>query len=86
MISVYGVKCKGCGECVKVCPHGVLAMEKSRARLAAEDRCIECGACALNCRYGAVKVTKGTGCLVAIIREDILKTSKPGCGCDPGCC
>ncbi|MCP3972173.1 MAG: hypothetical protein GY717_17985 [Rhodobacteraceae bacterium] len=51
--------------------------------LDAEGRCIECAACQLNCREDAIVVTKGTGCLVAIIREDILKLRSPvagGCG------
>lgn len=43
------------------------------AVLAYEERCVECGACQLNCHDEAIFVTKGTGCLVAIIRDDILK-------------
>ena len=52
------------------------------AVLDAEERCIECAACQLNCREDAIVVTKGTGCLVAIIREDILKLEdRATCGC-----
>ena len=85
MIALKPENCRGCGECVKVCPHRVWEMEAGQARLAAEERCIECGACRLNCPHDAITVTKGTGCLVAIIREDILKIDRPGCGCDSGC-
>lgn len=43
------------------------------AVLTYEDRCIECGACQLNCHDDAIYVTKGVGCLLAIIRDDILE-------------
>ena len=85
MIALNPRTCTGCGICVKVCPHRVLELHDRKAGVAAEDRCIECAACRLNCPTGAIDVTKGTGCLVAIIKEDILKIKKAGCGCD-GCC
>ncbi|MBI2570812.1 MAG: 4Fe-4S binding protein [Candidatus Schekmanbacteria bacterium] len=72
MIELRPAACNGCGACVKVCPHGVLAMEERKARLVAEERCIECGACQLNCHEGAVQVTKGAGCIVYIVLKDIL--------------
>ena len=92
MIRVIEEVCNGCGICVKVCPHGVLAMQKpagiparkaAMAVLVAEERCIECGACQLNCGDDAIVVTKGTGCLVAIVRDDILKLKRnqASCGC-----
>ncbi len=81
MIHVDPEACTGCGVCVKVCPHRVLEMKDKKAYLVAEDRCIECGACQLNCHYEAIEVTKGVGCLVAIIKEDILKIKKKGCCC-----
>lgn len=58
----------------------MIEINLGKARLADEERCIECGACQLNCEFGAVNVTKGTGCLVAIIKEDILKIEEKGCG------
>ena len=72
MVSIDTQRCSGCGICVLVCPHAVLRMNASSARVAAADRCIECGACMLNCKAQAVTVTKGTGCLLVIIKEDIL--------------
>ena len=76
MIAVRQEACTGCGTCVKVCPHGVLALEEKKALLVAEERCIECGACQLNCHDDAIDVTKGTGCLVVIVKEDILKHNR----------
>ena len=72
MIRLENSACTGCGTCAKVCPHGVLRMVDKRAVLAAEERCIECGACQLNCHDEAIFVTKGTGCLFVIVKEDIL--------------
>ncbi len=80
MIRIDQDLCTGCGTCVLVCPHGVLAIEARKAVVPHRHRCIECGACQLNCAPGAMHVTKGTGCLVAIIKEDILKLEPEGCG------
>jgi ferredoxin len=58
-----------------------LAFSNKKALLAYEGRCIECGACQLNCPAAAIAVTKGTGCLFTIIREDILKLNQAACAC-----
>jgi NAD-dependent dihydropyrimidine dehydrogenase PreA subunit len=79
MIALNPNACTGCGSCVKVCPHRVLALNNKKARLAFEALCIECGACQLNCQNSAIEVTKGSGCLFTIIKEDILKL-EPGAG------
>ncbi len=72
MITLRPEACSGCRDCVRVCPHAVLAMIEKKAVVVAGDRCIECGACQINCHDGAIDVTKGTGCLLVIIKEDIL--------------
>lgn len=59
--------CDGCRRCVEVCPHGVLAMEARRARIADKGGCMECGACVKNCRRGALAVRAGVGCALALI-------------------
>ncbi len=82
MITLEEALCTGCGTCVKVCPHRVLELEGKKAVLAFEERCIECGACQLNCLGGAIEVTKGTGCLYIIVKEDILHLEGGSCGCD----
>ncbi|MBU1022994.1 4Fe-4S binding protein [bacterium] len=80
MLTLNSEICTGCGICVNVCPHGVFTLAGKKANIEFDNRCIECGACHLNCPVEAIYVTKGTGCLVAIIREDILKTTPQGCG------
>jgi ferredoxin len=84
MIRFDDSKCTGCGVCVKACPRGALRMREKKAYCVSYETCMECGACMLNCEFGAVSVTKGTGCLAAIIREDILKTAPRGTGCGCG--
>lgn len=77
MITLYPETCNGCGTCVNICPHRVIELHDKKAHLAFEERCIECGGCQLNCARDAIKVTKGTGCLFSIIKEDILKLEVP---------
>lgn len=83
MITLNEELCTGCATCLKVCPHRVFEVEKKKSALAFEERCIECGACELNCLGGAIQVTKGTGCLYIIVKEDILHLKGDGvsCGC-----
>ena len=54
-------KCVGCGTCLAVCPHQVLAMNNGCASIERKDRCMECGACARNCPVEAVVCEGGSG-------------------------
>ena len=47
--------CVGCGECVSVCPSGVLAVPNGLAEVVAEG-CIGCGHCQAVCPVGAVSL------------------------------
>lgn len=86
MINFDKQKCTGCRVCVKTCPQGVITMKEKKAVLTNYYKCMECGACANNCSFDAIYLTKGTGCLSAIIKEDILKIVPKGEGCGSGCC
>ena len=85
-------KCVRCGMCLMVCPHAVLGMDNGNAFIADRDACMECGACRQNCEFEAIELSKGTGCLYAIVKEDILKIAPKGSGCgcgddgEEGCC
>ncbi len=83
MIAVDKDKCLGCSLCKNVCPRKVITIANKKAIIADPVACLECGACDLNCPAKAISLTKGTGCLVAILKEDILKTVPKGTGC--GC-
>ena len=85
MIAIHQDSCSGCRDCARVCPHGVIEMREKRAFVVAQERCIGCGACQLNCHDDAVILTKGTGCLFLIIRDDILKLKSKDT-CAQTCC
>jgi ferredoxin len=81
-------KCKGCGMCVNVCPHGVFVMDKEKSKIADRDYCMECGACEKNCPFAAIEVKTGVGCAAAVI-NGILSGTEPSCGCSEdgtSCC
>jgi NAD-dependent dihydropyrimidine dehydrogenase PreA subunit len=76
-------KCIGCGICIEVCPHGVLAMNYKKAVIVDSDKCMECGACMINCAFGALHVDKGVGCAAAII-SGMITGKEPACDCSGG--
>jgi NAD-dependent dihydropyrimidine dehydrogenase PreA subunit len=77
--------CVGCGICAVVCPHGVMALDGAKARIADADGCMECGACAMNCPTAAMTVNPGVGCASYIIQSWIRGKDKAACG-SGGCC
>jgi len=95
-LAVDRDKCTGCGMCLEVCPHAVLAINEKRVLIRNRDACMECGACSQNCPVGAISVEAGVGCAAAVI-NGMLNRQSPSCGCsiDPknpsavkagGCC
>jgi NAD-dependent dihydropyrimidine dehydrogenase PreA subunit len=86
-LTLDAAKCGGCGVCVTVCPHAVLAMHDGKAQIVDRDACMECGACARNCPTEAVSVHAGVGCVTAIILG-ALRGTEPDCSCggDSPCC
>ncbi len=84
MLSIDHNRCNGCSVCVQVCPRPVLEIVEKKAVIVDFTNCLECGACELNCSVNSITVTKGTGCLGAIVREDILKIAPKGTGCGCG--
>lgn len=73
-------KCSGCGFCLTVCPHQVIALQDHKAIVRDRDACMECGACKLNCPGEAIAVEAGVGCAYAIVKGMIRGTA-PDCGC-----
>ncbi len=79
-LTLDAEKCTGCGTCVAVCPHAVLAIEDEKAVIVDRDACMECGACALNCVPQALFVEAGVGCAAAII-TGMIRGTEPTCDC-----
>lgn len=71
--------CIGCGMCLQVCPHEVLAMEQGKARIIAQDACMECGACMTNCVAEAIWVQNGVGCAQAVFKAMLGRNSESCC-------
>jgi NAD-dependent dihydropyrimidine dehydrogenase PreA subunit len=86
-LSIRGDACTGCGECLRVCPHGVLELSGGKASIRDRALCMECGACARNCPALAISVSAGVGCAAAIIKGKLTGT-EPSCDCgsDGACC
>ena len=73
-------RCRGCGRCIDVCPHEVLALEEGRAIIRRSSSCMECGACMKNCESGAITVRAGVGCAAAVI-SGMLRGTPAECSC-----
>ena len=83
-LSLNADACVGCGMCILVCPHGVLAMEGRKAAIVDLDGCMECGACSRNCPGEALTVTPGVGCASYIIQ--VWLKGKENASCGGPCC
>ncbi|MDQ7838892.1 MAG: 4Fe-4S dicluster domain-containing protein [Thermodesulfobacteriota bacterium] len=46
-------RCKGCNECVDICPMGAIAVKGGKASVDAQN-CVGCGACVNICPAGAI--------------------------------
>ena len=78
-------RCRGCRQCIEVCPHAVFAMADGRSSIRDRGACMECGACARNCAHGAITVQAGVGCAAAII-GGMLRGTQPDCGGSGSAC
>ena len=79
-------RCNGCSMCIQVCPHGVFALERKRARITERDACMECGACSMNCPESAISVRAGVGCAAAVINQALGRTGDDCCSIDSSAC
>jgi NAD-dependent dihydropyrimidine dehydrogenase PreA subunit len=78
-LSLDEEKCTGCGMCLEVCPHAVIARDNGRVQIRERDACMECGACAQNCPTGAIRVKSGVGCAAAVINSMLGRDSSSCC-------
>ncbi len=53
-ITIDMLKCKGCGNCMKVCLGNCYEMSDGKARIKNLDLCMECGSCWYVCAEEAI--------------------------------
>lgn len=78
-LALDNEKCIGCGMCLVVCPHAVLAKNNGKVSITNRDACMECGACATNCPVEAISVQAGVGCAAAVINSALGRQSSSCC-------
>lgn len=79
----YDKKCIGCGECVKVCPRGALAISPSNGILHNPEKCIACGQCVKICCANAIEMIGGAMSpeqVVDILLKDVAFYDESGGG------
>jgi NAD-dependent dihydropyrimidine dehydrogenase PreA subunit len=84
-LTLDPARCRGCRQCIEVCPHAVFAIVDGRSSIRDRAACMECGACARNCANTAIAVRAGVGCAAAII-GGMLRGSQPTCGGSGSAC
>ncbi len=56
MVKINKEKCSGCGNCVEVCPFGVLEIKNGKAVVKYLEKCKKCGACVSACPNNAIRI------------------------------
>jgi len=56
MIKIDKEKCDGCGNCIEVCPFGVLEIENGKVVVKHLEKCQKCEACKFACPNNAIEI------------------------------
>jgi ferredoxin len=56
MVKIIKEKCSGCGNCVDVCPFGVLEIKDGKVIVKDIKNCRKCGACMHACPNHAIEI------------------------------
>lgn len=48
-------KCDGCGDCVELCPSGVVALVDDKVTIVKPEDCSYCTDCEIFCPFGAIR-------------------------------
>jgi len=71
-ILYHSGRCVRCGECVKVCPHSALTLDKDQGVTVDRDLCSGCGECVDECLQNALELV-GRYVRVDELAEELLK-------------
>ena len=70
-VEWFGVRCIGCGQCVKTCPNGALTVTE-RGIIVDREKCVACGRCVEACPGGALEC-KGVEVTVEQAYKELIK-------------
>jgi NAD-dependent dihydropyrimidine dehydrogenase PreA subunit len=56
--KVIAEKCRGCGDCVIVCPNRIIKIANGKASIVEPEACVECANCIDNCGCGGIVGSK----------------------------
>ena len=70
-VEWFGVRCIGCGQCVKTCPNGALTAAE-RGIIVDREKCAACGRCVEACPGGALEC-KGIEVTVEQAYKELIK-------------
>lgn len=71
MILINYEDCKGCGNCLEICPFDAIHLQNEKATID-QDLCEECYACVEDCPQGAIIVAEGEP-----LPEKIIMVAEP---------
>jgi adenylylsulfate reductase, subunit B len=57
-VKINQSKCKGCGNCVTVCPKDLIKVKGGTARVAEPNRCDGLAGCVKRCPEDAISITR----------------------------
>lgn len=57
-VKIDLLKCTGCGQCLYICPVGVLNVEDMKCRVG--EGCTSCGECVEKCLWQAITLEEGS--------------------------
>ena len=58
MVKINKEKCDGSGNCIEVCPFGVLEIKNGKAVVKNLKNCKRCGACMYACPNNAIEINR----------------------------
>jgi DNA-directed RNA polymerase subunit D len=82
IVQLEGDKCEACGDCVEICPKGVLDLKNKSIMIKDAFNCSLCKACESECEFDAIHVEADDTSFIfniesteALSPEDIVKTA-----------